>query len=340
MIQDLINKNFKLNGTSYSKESLISHFKENELYHKFLISWFDKRDYITVETSGSTGTPKSIRLKKIDMISSAKLTGKYFKLLPNSRVINCLSLNYIAGKMMLIRSLVLGWDLYLFPVSIEPIKKLKSKFDFIALTPMQLQNSLDNINYIKTIIVGGSPVNIELRDKILKLESTVFETYGMTETLTHIAVRNLSKNEIEFSALPGIEFSEINGCLAIDTDHLSFDTIKTNDVIKLISSKNFIWIGRKDFIINSGGIKINPEKIEKKISSNFTNKFIISSINDKFLGEKVAIVFEKSIPKNYNTVIESLLKYEKPKIVFFLNTFPETNGKINRLRIKSIIQSK
>ena len=340
MTQDLINKKFKLNGISYSKESLISHFKENELYYKFLISWFDKRDYITVETSGSTGTPKSIRLKKIDMISSAKLTGNYFKLLPNSRVINCLSLNYIAGKMMLIRSLVLGWDLYLFPVSIEPIKKLKSKFDFIALTPMQLENSLDNINYIKTIIVGGSPVNIELRDKILKLESTVFETYGMTETLTHIAVRNLSKNEIEFTALPGIDFSEINGCLAIDTEHLSFNNIKTNDVVKLISSKNFIWIGRKDFIINSGGIKINPEKIEKKISSHFTNKFIISSLNDKVLGEKVVIVFEKSIPKNYNTAIKSLDKYEKPKIVFFLNTFPETNGKINRLKINNIIQNK
>ena len=89
MTQDLINKKFKLNGISYSKESLISQFKENELYHKFLISWFDKKDYITVETSGSTGTPKSIRLKKIDMISSAKLTGNYFKLLPNSRVIIC-----------------------------------------------------------------------------------------------------------------------------------------------------------------------------------------------------------------------------------------------------------
>ena len=139
----------------------------------------------------------------------------------------------------------------------------------------------------------------------------------------------MSKNEIEFTALPGIDFSEINGCLAIDTEHLSFNNIKTNDVVKLISSKNFIWIGRKDFIINSGGIKINPEKIEKKISSHFTNKFIISSLNDKFLGEKVAIVFEKSIPKNYNIAIESLEKYEKPKIVQVGINFKIIHGVFN-----------
>ncbi len=340
MTTDLININFKLDGISYSQKGLISHFKNNKPYHNFLTSWFDGNDFIIVKTSGSTGSPKSISLKKKDMISSAKLTGKYFKLLPNSRVINCLPLEYIAGKMMLVRSMVMGWDLNLFPISSDPIKKISSFYDFIALTPMQLEKSLDNIKYVKTVIVGGSPVSSDLRKKILKSESKIFETYGMTETITHIAARCLSNNEDKFSALPGVEFLEFNNCLAINTQHLSSDLIKTNDVVTIHSSKKFSWIGRKDFIINSGGIKINPEKIEKKISSNFTNKFIISSINDKFLGEKVAIVFEKSIPKNYNTVIKSLLKYEKPKIVFFLNTFPETNGKINRLRIKNIIQSK
>ena len=208
MTSDLLNINFTLDGTSYSRDSLISYFKNNELYYQFLNSWFNSDDFITVNTSGSTGSPKPIHLKKVDLISSAKLTSKFFKLPQGSKVINCLPLDYIAGKMMLIRSMVLGWDLNLFPVSSEPIKDISSVYDFIALTPMQLERSLDNIKYIKKVIVGGSPVSNRLQKKILKSESVIYETYGMTETITHVAVRNLSIGEKEFTALPGIEIGQ------------------------------------------------------------------------------------------------------------------------------------
>ena len=339
MTTDLINTNFKLDGISYSQKSLVYHFKNNKPYHDFLISWFDGNDFIIVKTSGSTGSPKSISLKKKDMISSARLTAKFFELPQGSKVINCLPLEYIAGKMMLVRSMVMGWDLNLFPISSEPIKKISSVYDFIALTPMQLEKSLDKINYVKTVIVGGSPVSYDLKEKILKLESKVYETYGMTETITHIAARCLSKNEGKFSALPGVEFFEFNSCLAINTQHLSFESIKTNDVVTLHSSKQFSWIGRKDFIINSGGIKINPEEIETKLAKFFSNRLIISSISDEVLGQKVVLVFEKNIPENYRDSFVDLNQYEIPKDIFSIDSFPMSNGKIRRLIIQKNIQN-
>jgi len=336
---DLINTNFKLDGISYSQKSLVSHFKNNKPYHDFLTSWFDGNDFIIVKTSGSTGPPKSISLKKKDMISSARLTAKFFKLPQGSKVINCLPLEYIAGKMMLVRSIVMGWDLNFFPISSDPIKKISSVYDFIALTPMQLEKSLDKIKYVKTVIVGGSPVSYDLREKILKLESKVYETYGMTETITHIAARCLSKNEDKFSALPGVEFFESNSCLAINTKHLSFESIKTNDVVTLHSSKQFSWIGRKDFIINSGGIKINPEEIETKLAKFFSNRLIISSISDEVLGQKVVLVFEKNIPENYRDSFVDLNQYEIPRDIFSIDSFPMSNGKISRLIIQKNIQN-
>ena len=266
MTSDLLNINFKLDGTSYSRDSLISYFKNNELYYEFLNSWFNSDNFITVKTSGSTGSPKPIHLKKTDLISSAKLTSKFFKLPQGSKVINCLPLDYIAGKMMLIRSMVLGWDLNLFPVSSEPIKDISSVYDFIALTPMQLERSLDNIKYIKKVIVGGSPVSNRLQKKILKSESVIYETYGMTETITHVAVKNISIGEKEFTALPGVEIGQIDSCLFISPNHLSIDRIQTNDLVELTAKNKFILFGRRDFIINSGGVKINPESVEKKLS--------------------------------------------------------------------------
>ena len=339
MTTELINTNFKLDGISYSQMSLVSHFKNNKPYHDFLTSWFDGNEFIIVKTSGSTGSPKSISLKKKDMISSARLTAKFFELPQGSKVINCLPLEYIAGKMMLVRAMVMGWDLNLFAVSSEPIKKISSVYDFIALTPMQLEKSLDEIKYVKTVIVGGSPVSYALREKILKLESKVYETYGMTETITHIAARCLSKNEDKFSALPGVEFFEFNGCLAINTKHLSSELIKTNDVVTLHSSKQFSWIGRKDFIINSGGIKINPEEIETKLAKFFSNRLIISSISDEVLGQKVVLVFEKNIPENYRESFVDLNQYEIPKNIFSIDSFPMYNGKISRLIIQKNIQN-
>ena len=339
MTNNLIHKNFKLAGELHSSNDLIESLKDNTDYYNFLTSWFDENDFILVKTSGSTGTPKEIKLKKIDLISSSKLTADYFNLKPGDKVINCLPVEYIAGKMMLVRSLVLGLDLYLFPVNSSPIKQIQKNYDLIAFTPMQLENSILFIDRIKNVLVGGSAVNENLKQKILNINTNVYETYGMTETITHIAVRNLTKGENEFTTLPGIEIGKRDNCLFIKPNHLSIEMVQTNDIVQFTNKNKFLLIGRRDFIINSGGVKLNPEAIEKKLAKYISADFVISSIDNSKFGEVVALVFKKNIPDNYNKAFTHLSKYEIPKEVLVIENFPENNGKINRVKIRSIINN-
>ena len=183
-------------------------------------------------------------------------------------------------------------------------------------------------------MVGGSPVHDTLKEKILNSKSTVYETYGMTETITHVAVRNLSMGEKEFTTLPGIEIGEKDNCLFIKPNHLTIEMVQTNDIVEFTNKNQFLLIGRRDFIINSGGVKINPELVEKKLSKYILSEFIISSVEDKILGEKVVIVFSKNIPGDYKKGFDSLNKYEIPKKVFVIDDFPNKNDKIDRGQIK------
>ena len=238
---------------------------------------------------------------------------------------------------MLVRSLVLGLDLYIFPVTSSPISDLKNNYELIAFTPIQLENSIPFIEKIKKVLVGGSPVQKTLKEKILNSKSTVYETYGMTETITHIAAKNLSIGEKEFTSLPGIEIGIRDNCLFIKPNHLSVKMVQTNDVVELTNKNKFLLIGRKDFIINSGGVKLNPEAIEKKLEKYISADFVISSIDNTKFGEVVTLVFKKNIPENYNKAFTHLSKYEIPKEVLVIDNFPENNGKINRVKIRSII---
>ena len=339
MTNNLIHKNFKLAGELHSSNDLIESLKDNTDYYNFLTSWFDENDFILVKTSGSTATPKEIKLKKIDLISSSKLTAEYFNLKPGDKVINCLPVEYIAGKMMLVRSLVLGLDLYLFPVNSSPIKQIQKNYDLIAFTPMQLENSILFIDRIKNVLVGGSAVNENLKQKILNINTNVYETYGMTETITHVAVRNLSMGEKEFTTLPGIEIGKRDNCLFIKPNHLTIEMVQTNDIVEFTNKNQFLLIGRRDFIINSGGVKLNPEFIEKKLAKYISADFVISSIDNSKFGEVVALVFKKNIPDNYNKAFTHLSKYEIPKEVLAIDNFPENNGKINRVKIRAMINN-
>ena len=337
MKSKLIHKDFKLHGISYTANAIMKYLKEKKDYYNFLKSWFDNKDYILTNTSGSTGKPKEIKLKKLDLIESSKLTARYFDLKVGDKVINCLPVKYIAGKMMLVRSLVLGLDLYIFPVTSSPISDLKNNYELIAFTPIQLENSIPFIEKIKKVLVGGSPVQKSLKEKILNSKSTIYETYGMTETITHIAAKNLSIGEKEFTSLPGIEIGIRDNCLFIKPNHLSVKMVQTNDVVELTNKNKFLLIGRKDFIINSGGVKLNPEAIEKKLAKYISADFVISSIDNTKFGEVVTLVFKKNIPENYNKAFTHLSKYEIPKEVLVIDNFPENNGKINRVKIRSII---
>ena len=336
-----IHKSFKLNGISHNEQSLLKIINSNRdllFLRNLIISWFNTNNFLEVKTSGSTGNPKKIKIPKEDFIESCLLTKKTFDLNEKSRVINCLPVDFIAGKMMFIRALVLGFDIYTFPIKSKPIDKLESNYDLIAMTPLQLANSMNQIERIKNVIVGGGPVQNDLKRKVLRLKNNIFETYGMTESLTHVAIKNLTNNEKNFHALQGITFAENSGCLLINTPHLSIKKIQTNDEINLVSKTEFAWLGRKDFMINSGGVKINPEELENKLIECYDQNFVISSVKDEILGQKLVIVFEKKIPEDWIKSTKKFQKIYKPKKAYSLKKFLYVNGKADRKYIKNLIE--
>lgn len=316
--------------------------------HTFLVEWFNEKSFVEVKTSGSTGSPKVIQLQKKHMINSAIATGDYFNLPENTTALLCMSPNYIAGKMMLVRALTLGWQLDIVEATSSPLKNIEKKYDFSAMVPLQLNNSLEEIHKIKKLIIGGGVVSNELLNKIQHIKTEVFATYGMTETITHIAVKKLnvissavekSKGvESYYKALPNIKISvDKRSCLIIGAPNVSDSLIITNDVVELVSSTEFKWLGRFDSIINSGGIKLIPEQIEEKLSAFINQRFFVAGISDEELGEKLILIIESSNVLSENVIrnsvknLQSLSKFEIPKEIYFIQNFIETpTGKVNR----------
>lgn len=331
-------KNFKLNGFSFSsEEELLKYAKQIDVpIHQFLSDWFSSEDRISVQTSGSTGTPKQIQLKKDFMKNSAKATGEFFKLKENTTALLCLSVNYIAGKMMLVRALTLGWNLDI--VTPNSNIRINKQYDFSAMVPMQLRNSLSEIHKIKKLIVGGGVVANDLIEKIQNLPTKIYATYGMTETITHIAVKKLNNpahlqeklicNEF-FKTLPNVKiYIDQRNCLIIKAKKLSDELIVTNDVVQLISDTQFQWLGRVDNVINSGGIKLYPERIEEKLSKVIKSRFFVAGIKDAVLEKKLILVIESKEKLNIDfNKINGLTKYEIPKETYCVDEFIETETK-------------
>src|SRR5690606_19702117 len=153
---------------------------------KFILEWLDENDFITVKTSGSTGIPKNIKLQKDHVFNSAKATVNYFDLRENSKALLCLSSEYIAGKMMLVRAMIAGWDLYTSSPEKNPLAKFDGDFDFTAMVPYQVHHSLAELHKVKKLIVGGGAVSKKLENQLQQLRTSVYATYGMTETISHI----------------------------------------------------------------------------------------------------------------------------------------------------------
>ena len=182
-----VHNQFKLNGFNFNKDDLqrvaYSFIKEGEEYEKpvgdFLLDWFDDKSYIEMQTSGSTGTPKMIRVEKQAMVNSALATGDFFDLHPGQKALQCLPVKYVAGKMMLIRSIILGLDLDYVAPSSHPMHNNDTFYDFVAMVPLQAQNSLKELKKVKTLIVGGARISKSLEKELIKLPTKVYETYGM-----------------------------------------------------------------------------------------------------------------------------------------------------------------
>ncbi|MEC3907960.1 AMP-binding protein [Tamlana sp. 2201CG12-4] len=336
---------FKLDSINYKHQDLMevaySYVKEGLPYQQelgnFLLDWLDEKDYVIVKTSGSTGKPKKIRIKKQAMVNSAITTGDFFNLEPGDKVLHCLPSNFIAGKMMIVRAIVLGLEVDMVEPSAIPFIDYEKDYSFCAFTPMQLKNFAKYLKNIKTVIVGGGRVSKTIVESIKDKKPHVYETYGMTETVSHVAVKKLNNfNEANtnrhFKTLPGITISKDDrGCLIIDAPHLTENKVVTNDLVEVYSDTSFEWLGRIDNVINSGGIKLYPEDIEMKLQDKIESRFFVTAVPDDTLGEKLVLVVEGNNDTIDKSVFDGLDKYEKPKSVFSLGTFIETtSGKIHR----------
>ena len=339
-----IHPNFKINSVPFSSLGFLKQNEDSPVFDKCLLNffteWLNDNPKINLQTSGSTGNPKKITALKYSMILSAKNTGKYFNLKEGDRALLCLPLDFIAGKMMVVRAMVLGLNLFISKPSGNPINEFSKEYDFAAMTPYQLDRVVSNVKKIKCLIIGGSPVGDSLKRVVENKTSGVFETFGMTETLSHIAIKNLSNGEEVFSAIPGVTFSVKNEYLKITAPFVSKTPIITKDKVDLISSTKFKWIGRASAIINSGGIKFSPESIERSLNKYYSQPFVICGLPDKNLGEKIVLIFENNPPRDFQQYFNKLKRHEKPKAVFSLSNFKRINGKIDRKDIKIKILEK
>jgi O-succinylbenzoic acid--CoA ligase len=353
-------KDFKLNSTSFATvdELLFYTAKYSDKIHYFLQEWFSEKDYVIVHTSGSTGIPKAIKLQKKQLQNSAVATGDFFKLDEKTTALLCLPIEYIAGKMMLVRAVTLGWHLDVISSSSNPLKLNLTSYDFSAMVPLQVENSIDKLHQIKKLIVGGGAVSNSLQEKLQEVTTEVFATYGMTETITHIAVKKLNNfglpkgnatNNTCYKTLPNTTiYKDERNCLMIKNTSISDKVIFTNDVVALISDTQFKWLGRFDNVINSGGIKLYPEKIEADLSKIIRQRFFVAGIKDEKLGEKLVLLIESAGDKSIkltdqlNSEMKNsklFSKFEIPKEIHFIDRFAETETKkIQRKKTMDLIK--
>ena len=338
LTQNNVHNYFKLNGYHLNAKDLCriaySFIKEGDAYEQsigeFFLDWFDKKDYIEMTTSGTTGMPKLVRLKKQAMIQSALATGDFFDLKPGDKALLCLPTQFIAGKMMLVRSLILGLELDVISPSLHPLELNTTTYDFVAMVPLQVQNSIAGLSKVRKLIIGGAKLDSALEEKLLPLKTEIYETYGMTETITHIAAKRLGDSV--FSILPNVKISQDDRqCLVINVATISDEPIVTNDLVELLNEQQFKFLGRIDNVINSGGVKLIPEQIEAKLIGKINSRFFVTGLPDTNLGEKLVLVIEGEKQEFEPEFFDVLGKYEKPKEIVFVSKFKEKeNGKLLR----------
>lgn len=329
-------------SSSFQVESIEPKNQFEKDIKAFLLNWFDETDFMMAQTSGSTGAPKPIRLTKSNMRKSAQMTCKYLRLQKGDTALLVMPVNYIAGKLMIVRAAEIGLKL----ICVEPTAHLQwenfasdfQAIDFVALTPMQVESSLDFVQYCRKLIIGGAPLSDKVKTQLYPMQNEVYETYAMTETITHIAfkqVKNLRFQEVKpyFEAFDEVEIkTDDRNCLVIKTP---FDglVVETNDIVEIIDKKSFQWIGRIDNVINSGGIKLFPEQIEAKLKPYISKSCFITSKPDERLGNALVLVIEGE-EQEIDFSGADLSKYQMPKEVIFVSEFPRTeSGKIQRNKI-------
>lgn len=314
----------------------------------FLNEWFNASPVITVYTSGSTGTPKELIVRKDQMMQSARLTCEFLNLKEGQSALLCMNLRYIGAMMVVVRSLVAGLNLIVRPASGHPLADIKEPLGFVAMVPLQVYNTLqipeekERLKQTDILIIGGGAVDEALEAEIKHLPTAVYSTYGMTETLSHIALRRLngtsaSEHYYPFSSVK-LSLSAEN-TLIIDAPLVCDGTLQTNDIARIYPDGSFMILGRKDNVINSGGIKIQAEEIEKVLRPFIPLPFVITSVPDHRLGQAVTLLIAgqldtKEIEDKLQTILEP---YYRPRYILTTDCIPQTkNGKISRAECRAL----
>ncbi|MBN1926359.1 MAG: AMP-binding protein [Prolixibacteraceae bacterium] len=345
----------KINGQTLTPEGILYKLQKNNLpeweksIYEFILNWFDRSEYIFQKTSGSTGAPKEIQLKKSAMKASARKTLNFFDLNENNTVWLCLPIEYIAGKMMVVRALVGNLNLiFSEPEGMPQIPN--QQIDFAAMVPLQVQNMVNkksDFSKISKIIIGGAALSSPLQQSLKNLNTEIFATYGMTETCSHIALQRIngSAPDRAFKILPGISVdTDENNCLIIYAPELSDKPINTNDCVELLSENEFLIKGRNDNAINSGGIKIFPEDVEYMIGDLIKSPFLIVPVPDQLLGQKAILAIEGKVNDFDSKQLLSLLKkrlgkHLAPKEIRFVKSLPRNASmKIDRRKIQFLFE--
>lgn len=346
-----MDKQLRINNILYRENELLIKCKsvinnsslewEKDIYI-FIEEWINDSEEIVAHTSGSTGKPKQIHISKLAMQESAKATGIALNLKKDDRALLCLSAKYIAGKMMIVRGFTLGLNIFFREVNSHPLQSANEYFDFAAMIPLQVVNCLEylKIDIVNKLIIGGARIDDSLEELLVQKSTNIYATFGMTETLSHIALREIKAENAEkiFTAINNVSFdTDKRNCLRIKAPKINKNIIKTNDIIKLINHNQFIWLARYDNVINSGGLKFFPELMEIKIAHLLEHSFFIAGIKDKILGQKICLFIEN---ENFdysqkteflNKINTALDQYEAIRMIFIIDIFHKTeNNKINR----------
>ena len=314
----------------------------------FCKDWLDGKDSFVQMTSGSTGTPKLQEITRQQLVASASATGAFFGVDSEFKLLCCLNPAYIAGKMMLVRALVWDCPITLVEPSANPLLGLEEQFSFVALVPLQVEASLAEeksrklLQSIPQVLIGGAALPHKIQQELVQQGIRAWQSFGMTETVSHIALAPIGTGELIFQTLPGVEIGvSENQCLWIQSTMSGSAKIQTNDSIELRSKNSFVWLGRADFVVNSGGIKLFPEQLEKKISALMSNSYpgvpyFFYGEADERLGQRLVLYVEGEQSALTLEVLEEELKkfldkFEIPKQIYLLPRFKYTpSGKINR----------
>ena len=291
----------------------------------FFSEWNNDSDRVLVHTSGSTGKPKPMMVEKKRMLNSARITCDFLGLKPGDSALLCMSLDYIAGKMVVVRSIERHLHLISVSPSGHPLKDVNKEITFAAMVPMQVYNTLqvpeerERLTHIRHLIIGGGAIDASLEKELQSLPGNIaiWSTYGMTETLSHIALRRINGAEASewYQPFDSVKISQTEeGCLVIDAPQVCAETLVTNDIVEIesyiynkVEKLRFRIKGRKDNVVCSGGIKIQIEEVEALLKPHLEKSFMLAKKKDEKFGEIAVLLTEDEDLKKVEATIRRLL---------------------------------